>query len=112
VNPEVGSNPIFRIIHSAGSSRADIRHSGSTIGYGSVFNVPNETKLYTLSETVSGNGVYDIIPALKRSHSSYSPLNFINPVLTAVLDGNETVITHEGNGMIASATLTWREHLT
>jgi len=91
---------------------ADITHTGSIIGLGSVFNVPNETKLYILGEDANGSGVYDISPALKIAHSSLEQLNFINPVLTAVLEGNETMITHEGSGQLASATLTWREHLT
>ena len=112
VNPDIGSNPTFRVNHVAGTSLADITHLGSSIGYGSVFNVPNETKLYILAEDAGGTGVYDIIPALKTAHSALEPINFINPVLTAILEGNETAITHEGNGMIAYATLTWREHLT
>jgi hypothetical protein len=111
-NPDIGVNPTFRVAHSIGNSIVDIRHLGSTIGMGSVFNVPNEPKLYILIDEVNGNGLYDIIPALKAPHTTPEVLNFISPTITAILDGNETTITHEGNGSLASATLSWREQLT
>jgi len=112
-NPDIGNNPTFRVVNSVGSNSIDIAHTGSPIVMGSVFNVPNEPKLYILNEEVNGNsqGVYEINPALKKAHTTPEVINFINPVITAVLDGNETTITHEGNGLIASATLSWRENI-
>lgn len=113
-NPDIGSNPTFSKAHSKGSTSISVNKAGSSIMMGSVFNVPNETKLYTLGETLNGNtlGVYSMTPALKIAHTSPEVLNFINPTVTAVLEGNDTTITHEGNGLLATATLTWTESLT
>jgi hypothetical protein len=110
-NPKLGRNPTFRVLNTAGSNSIDITHTSNLIGMGSVFTVPNETKLYTLLEDVGATGVYAITPALKREHTSPEVINFINPSITAVLNDNETTITHEGNGLLATATLSWREYL-
>jgi hypothetical protein len=112
VNPDIGSNPTFSSSHTAGSTTVNVNHTGSIVHMGSVFTVPNETKLFTLGDSIEGTGNFNINPALKIAHTSPEVLNFINPVMTAILNDNETTITHEGNGMLATATLSWTEQLT
>lgn len=111
VNPNIGANPILSSSHSKGNSFININHSGAPIVMGSVFTVPNETKLYTLLETANGSGDYPIVPALKLSHAQAEVVNFMNPVITVSLDSNEVTINHESNGQIATATIAWTEAL-
>lgn len=109
VNPDIGSNPVLYGSHSKGTTVLNMTHVGTLIGMGSVFTIPNEPKLYTLNDNIDGAGSYSVTPALKIDHSSAEVLNFIDPQITAVLDSNETTISHEGNGLMASASLTWTE---
>lgn len=110
VNKGIGSNPKLSMSLNRGSNKIQINHTGSVIGAGSVFTLPNETKLYTLLEDApKGTGGYSIVPSLKASHSYFETVNFMSPVITAVLDSNETTIRHEGNGQLASATIAWNE---
>lgn len=110
VNPHVDGNPILDGDHTRGDSNITVHYAGTDIAAGSVFTLPNDTKLYTLLEPIDLNyGYYDIVPALKIPHSTSEKLNFKTPVLTAVLDGNETTIRHEGNGKIATCSISWSE---
>ncbi|MGZ7642483.1 hypothetical protein [Vibrio parahaemolyticus] len=111
-NPDIVSNPVTSTPHSIGATSIKLFHTGRPIEAGSVFTVPNDTKLYTVLEQVDKGGTYAITPALKKAHSKTEPVNFMNPVITAVLDSNETTIEHQGNGKIAKATISWTEHLT
>jgi len=110
-NPNIGSNPNLSKAHAIGSETVALFHTGHAISGGSVFTVPNDTKLYTLLENVGGSGSYEIIPALRRAVPMTAPLNFLNPSITALLDGNETTIEHSGNGIMAQASLSWSEAL-
>ena len=110
-NLDLPQNPTLSINHVTGSNEIEVFHTSNEIGSGSVFTLPNDTKLYTLLDDLTGSGTYSVTPALKKDHSKVSVVNFTNPVITAFLDGNETTISHEGNGSIATATLTWSEHI-
>ncbi|MCQ9070510.1 hypothetical protein [Vibrio alginolyticus] len=111
-NPDILTNPVTSTEHSIGASSIQLFHTGRAIEAGSVFTVLNDTKLYTVLEQVGEGGTYAINPSLKTSHAQTEPVNFMNPVITAVLDSNETTIEHQGNGQLASATISWTEYLT
>jgi hypothetical protein len=106
---ELPFNPTLNVDHSKGSKTLSVNHSGMGVPLGSIFTVPNDPKVYTLLEGINGVGTYDVVPALKTSQVSGVPLNFKNPVFTAVLTTNETTITSEESGMINKATIQWRE---
>ena len=77
-----------------------------------MFNVPNDTKLYTVLDEITETGTYAVTPAIKRWQAQWSELEFKAPKFTAQLTDNETTITHENNGQIAKANLGWREVLS
>lgn len=110
-NPDLAQNPYLQGGHNIGSNTISVYYSGVPIPQGSVFTVPNETKLYTVLEDIVGDGVYSITPSFRIEHVNLEEVNFINPVITALLDENETTITHEGNGKLASASISWTEAL-
>ena len=108
------SDPVLVGTHNIGSTSLNVSSfSGADIVAGSVFNLPNETKLYTILETLlqTGNSSLTIVPAVKVSHSSSEILNFTDPKFTAILNSNETTITHTQGGLISSAVISWSELL-
>ena len=111
----LSDNPKLAASYNIGSDNISISsYSGDvTISAGSVFTLPNETKLYTILDDVSsaGNSTVDIIPSLKIQHSINETINFINPKFTVILDTNNTTITHTHGGLISSVTLNWTEEL-
>jgi hypothetical protein len=106
---ELPFNPTLNVDHSKGAKTLSVNHSGMSVPFGSVFTVPNDPKVYTFLDNLSGVGTYEVIPALKTAQVSGVPLNFKSPVFTAVLTTNETTITSEENGLINKATIQWRE---
>ncbi|AVF60149.1 MULTISPECIES: hypothetical protein [Vibrio harveyi group] len=110
-NPQLAVEPYLNGNHSTGNTTISFTYNGTAITAGSVFNLPNDSKLYTVVENVGGDGNYTIIPALRTDHVNLEQANFKAPIITALLDGNETTIEHEGNGQLASATISWSESL-
>ena len=107
----INSNPRNNGATSIGVSQLDIDTFFGTIHLGQVFNVPNDTKMYTcLSDTVSG-GTIQVVPNIRVPIQNDAILNFIDPSLTVIMDSNASTITHTENGLIATATLNWTESL-
>ncbi|AUR69701.1 hypothetical protein [Vibrio cholerae] len=108
-HPDLVVNPTVNTAHSRGANEIKLSHTGKLISLGSVFTVPNDTKVYTVLENIDGDGVFSIVPSLKKPQQHLAEANFKNPHITALLDGNETTIQHSEGGLIAEATLSWTE---
>ncbi len=112
--PDINVLPTLINAHGVGSTNINVSgYSGPTILAGSVFTLPNESKLYTILDDIptSGNPSVDIVPAIKNSHAASEPINFRNPKFTAILDINETTIIHGSSGFIPTAVIAWSEVL-
>jgi len=111
----ITTNPKLNASYNIGSETINISPfiGNDKIYAGSVFTLPNETKLYTIIDDIPlyGNPSVGIVPALKIQHNINEDINFINPKFTVILDTNNTTITHNNGGLISSVILTWTEEL-
>ncbi|KAB0285472.1 hypothetical protein F2P58_23465 [Vibrio fortis] len=113
-NPQIKRNPNLNGAAGIGVTSMKVFHTGGDICAGSVFTVPNDTKLYTLLDDLETNetSALTFTPAFKKAHVNLEEINFMAPVITALLDSNETTVVHQGNGKLSTATISWREQLT
>lgn len=109
---DLAANPRLSGEHNKGRSTVFLIQNQSNLSMGSVFTLPNDTKLYTLLEDVDGDGTYSIVPSLKKSQANLAEANFKNPHITAILDSNETTIRHSEGGLLAEASISWTERIT
>lgn len=88
-------------------------YTGEVVPAGSIFTVPNDTKVYTTLDDLSptGNTNLKIVPAMKKVHVANEPINFVNPAITVLLDATDTTIIHSEGGLVSEATIMWTELL-
>ena len=83
----------------------------SEIPAGALFTLPNDTKVYTATNSIFNNGVMDVFPHIRKSQVDNSPLNFSNVTLSVNLTEDTQTVTHSEQGIIHTMNFTFQEAL-
>jgi len=107
---DIIANPLLQVETTIGSDTITLS-SNADLDAGSIFTFANEDKVYTLLDNVviGVDTVVNIVPSVKKYHTRFTLLNFINPTITAILSSDTNSITYSESGFISEANLNWIE---
>ena len=78
---------------------------------GALFTLPNDTKVYTATNSIFNGGVVDVFPPIRKAHVDNSSLNFSDVTLSVNLTEDTQTVAHTEQGIIHTIAFTFQEAL-
>lgn len=110
-NRSVQTNAITTSAVQAGRTQIPITGFNGQIISGQSFTIPNDTKVYTVLNTISSNQTADINPPLRKNLANGAILQFNRVPIVAYLNEDSITNTFIESGLIIQTTFSFKEVL-
>ena len=110
-NTEVFGNPQCNGAIGIGADSFSVDGFSSEIPAGALFTLPNDTKVYTATNSVFNNAVMDVFPPIRKAQVDNSFLNFSDVTLSVNLTEDTQTVAHTEQGIIHTMSFTFQEAL-